>query len=192
MGAAPDPGRHPSTTADGALDPADAALVAALEAPLPAEGDEAHLTLAELAERSGLSLVLLETLAREGLLLPRVPGDPPRYTLADADAVRAGAALLEAGLPLGELLALAREYDHAMRAVATHAVDLFVRFVRDPVHGSSVDDDEAAERLVGAFRTMLPATASLVGHHVERLLLTAARERFAAEVGDAGEGRTRT
>lgn len=166
------------------LDPADAALAAALAAPGEATATAQTLSLVQMAQRTGLPASVLETLEREGLLLPSLPGDPPRYTDDDVEAVRAGAALLEAGLPLGELLDLARQYDEAMRNVADHAVELFVRFVRDPVQGTARSEDEAAQRLVTAFQTMLPAATTMVAHHLERLLLTRARERL-SEAADS-------
>lgn len=156
------------------MDPRDRALHRALVG----EEREDLLTLSELAERSGLSLPLLEALAREGLLVPRIDDDDPRYHAGDAEAVRAGLDMVSAGLPLAELLDVARRADEAMRPVAEAAVDTFVRFVSDPVEGSSRDDDEAAERMVGAFETMLPAAGRLVAHHFQRLLVDAARRRL--------------
>lgn len=153
------------------LDRADAALARALHA----EDDEL-LDLATLAERADLSLPLLEALAREGLLPAR---DGERYSERDLAPVRSGLALLEAGLPLDELLGLAREADAALQDIATDAVELFLGFVRDPVRGTSEDEDEAAATLVDAFRTMLPEAERLVGRRFGQLVLAAARERVA-------------
>ena len=161
----------------GDLDAADEALVAAIEAPSPGTGD---LTLEQLAERTGVSPALLGAIEREGLLVPRETDDGPVYTEEDAAAVAAGLQLLEAGLPLGELLALAREHDAAMRPVAQKAVDLFVRFVRDPIRGTTADDEEAAAKLTEAFAKMLPATGALVGSHFRRLLIAEAQARLEA------------
>lgn len=161
------------------LDPADAALAAAIATPPAGDGAGLH-TIDELAEVADLSLPLLEAVAREGLLVARAD-DPPRYALDDAEAVRAGLALVEAGLPLAELLDLARRTDAAMRGVAEHAVELFVEFVRDPVQGTAASSDEAAERLLDSFQAMLPATERLVGHHFRQLLVAAARRRIAEE-----------
>ena len=61
--------------------------------------------------------------------------------------VSQGLALLGAGLPLSELLVLAREHDQAMREVAERAVDVFIRFVRDPIRAQAESEEEAAERL---------------------------------------------
>jgi hypothetical protein len=156
------------------MDPRDRALRRAL---LDEETGEL-LTLPQLAARAGLSLPLLETLAREGLLLPHVPGPEPRYRSDDAEAVAAGLDLVGAGLPLAELLEVARRADEAMRPVADMAVDTFVRFVSDPVENASADEEEATERMVQAFETMLPAAGRLVAHHFRRLLVDAARRRL--------------
>ena len=163
------------------LDPWDRALLAALSQPLAAEATEGQLlTLSELAERTGLSPVLLEALHRQGLVMPRRSDPEPRYDPTDVDAVRAGLELVEAGLPLAELLDLARLTDQAMRPVAEEAVERFARFVRDQVEATAETPEEAAQRLVSAFRSMLPATGRLVAHHFGRLLVEAARQRLEA------------
>lgn len=163
-----------------ALPPADAALAAALTGPLPGEdaADGDLLTLEELADHSELPASLLEAVEREGLLIPRVVAGQRRYTRADADALRSGLALVEAGLPLDELFNLAREHTAAMRTVADNAVELFVRFVRDPIRSQTSDEEEATARLLAAFQQMLPATSTLVGHHFRRLLVNAAHARL--------------
>ncbi|HEX2152354.1 MAG TPA: hypothetical protein VHL52_00045 [Acidimicrobiia bacterium] len=162
------------------MDPRDVALRKAL---VPDDHERLH-TLADLADLAGLSLPLLEVLAREGLFLARTERPEPLYHLDDAEAVRAGLELVEAGLPLGELLEIARQADEAMRPVAEAAVDAFVRFVSDPVQGTAPSDDEAAARLVDSFETMLPAARRLVGHHFQRLLVDGARRRLGSETGD--------
>ncbi len=158
-----------------ALDPWDRALLDALEE----GGDQTRLeSLEELATTSGISEPLLEMLAREGLLIPRTDGDDPRFDPRDADTVRAGLALIEAGLPLAELMGLARDMDDAMRPMAERAVEIFARYVRDSVEATAADDADAAARLVEAFRAMLPATSNLVGGHFRRLLIEGARRRL--------------
>jgi DNA-binding transcriptional MerR regulator len=157
-------------------DPVDAALIEALTSTAGAP-TEPGLTVDELADRSGLPPTVVEAVAREGLLHPMPGQEPPRFTEDDLAVLRAGTTLLEAGLPLGELLDLARRTDQTMRELADHAVDVFLRFVRDPVRGTADDADEAAAALVGAFRSMLPASGELVGAHFRRLLVAAARAR---------------
>lgn len=159
-------------------DPVDAALIEALStATGSTDTDAPGLTVEALAERSGLPPAVVEAVAREGLLHPAPGSDPPRFGEDDLAVLRAGTTLLEAGLPLGELLDLARRTDQTLRELADHAVEVFLHFVRDPVRGTADDADEAADRLVGAFRAMLPATGELVGAHFRRLLVAAARAR---------------
>jgi DNA-binding transcriptional MerR regulator len=121
-------------TLDGELDVAEQALAGALAADAGSGEQAEPLTREQLAQRAGVPDTLLEALEREGLLVPGAD-EPAPYDTGDLAAVQAGSALLEAGLPLSELLALAREHDQAMRAVAERAVDLFARFVRDPALG---------------------------------------------------------
>lgn len=172
------PADEPSPS-DG-LDAPDAALAAAA-----VDDGAAPFDLDALVAEVGSTRALLEAVERAGLLVPHhVDGDGiPRYSVADANVVRAGLTLLEAGLPLGELLDLARRTDGAIREIATHAVDAFLRFVRDPVRGTAVSDDEATRRLVTAYQEMLPATERLVAHHLRRRLLTEAATRVAQELG---------
>lgn len=131
----------------------------------------------ELAERSGLPAVVIDALERERLLTPVEPGPPPRFAAGDLALLTQGMRLLEAGLPLGELLDLGRRTDAALRGLADHAVEVFARFVRDPVRADG-DARDAGDRLAAAFRAMLPATGDLIAGHFQRLLLEAARGRL--------------
>jgi DNA-binding transcriptional MerR regulator len=171
----------------GELDPADEPLAAAL-ASADAEGDvpEAFLTLPELAERSGVPFALLDSIAREGLLVPRVHDGEARYTEADAQIVAVGLRLLETGLPLPELLALARRHHDATRVIAEDAVAMFDTHVRAPLRDADLSDEEKAQRLVAAFNVLLPAVTALVAHHFRRVLLGVAQEHLEA-VGEDHE-----
>jgi DNA-binding transcriptional MerR regulator len=182
---------------DRELDHADEALVAAVSAEVGAD-DHGHgeewLTIATLAERSGIPLPLLQAVEREGLLVPRLHGGEPRYTPADVDAAAAGLRLLQHGLPLPELLDLARTHSAAMRATAERAVELFDAYIRRPLRSSEdttspaagSPDAEAARRLVAAFEELLPATLTIVAHHFRRTLLAVAQEHI-ERVGSDGE-----
>lgn len=169
---------------DPPLDAPDAALIDAL-----ADDEHAPFDLDGLAAEVGATRALLEAVERAGLLLPHHVDDDGtrRYSAADAESVRAGLVLLEAGLPLGELLDLARRTDQAVGDIAEPAVEAFLRFVRDPVRGTAGSDDEAAERLVTAYHRMLPATERLVAHHLRRRLLATATARVAEELGAPGD-----
>jgi DNA-binding transcriptional MerR regulator len=168
----------------GELDAADEALVTAVSA-TPDDGGDTLLTIAELAERTGIPLALLRAVVKEGLLVPRRSAGEDRFTGADVAAGAAGLRLLEAGLPLPEVLALARRHHEAMREVAERAVELFDTHVRHPLRDSGLPDDEAAARLVEAFTTLLPATTELVTHHFRRTLLNVAQEHIERVGGEA-------
>jgi len=170
----------------GELDAADEALVAAVVGGEAASEDDALLSREELAGRIGVPPDVIAVVEQENLIEPRVVGGVLRYTAADVEAARAGLALLEAGVPLPELLALARAYDAAARATAERAVDLFDRYVREQVRATSPDEREAGERLVAAFNEMLPATTRLVAHHFRRVLLAAAQARIEGVAQDGG------
>jgi DNA-binding transcriptional MerR regulator len=179
----------------GELDAADQALVGALAGEaLQATGGEL-LDLEELADRTGVPAGILKAVEQEGLLVPRRVGDKVGYTEDDVQVARAGLVLLEWGLPLPELLGLARAHDNAMRQVAEKAVDMFDRYVRmsgRPMHDGTtsdtlpakeqIDEDQKTEararRLVEAFEALLPATSTLVSHHFTRVLLATALEHI--------------
>lgn len=163
---------------DGELDRVDEALVEAVAGAEPAGQDEQFLTLEELAERVGVAPTILQAIERENLLVPRLHDGSPVYTASDATAAKAGLTLLETGLPLTDLLELAHQYDRAARKTAETAVDLFDRYVREPIRLSAESDEDAAEKLVEAFRKMLPATVALVAHHFRRVLLATAQARI--------------
>ena len=135
------------------------------------------LTLEQLAQRTGVSAPLLKALERENLIESSGTDGERLYNEADAIAVTRCLELLEAGLPLSELLALAREHDAVMTPIARQAVELFIRFIRDPALAESGDDAAAAERVVDSFQRMLPATTDLVARHFERVLLREALAR---------------
>jgi DNA-binding transcriptional MerR regulator len=155
-----------------------AATDRALAAALTADGSDGLVTIDELARRTGVSSVVLDAIVREGMLTPATSERPPRFHAADAEAVASGLELLRTGVPLDELLDLARRFDDAISGVADHAVEVFARFVRDPAAGTSTSPQEAAERVLAAFEAMLPAASELAAHRFRALLLTRARARL--------------
>jgi len=169
----------------GELDATDEPLAAAVAAAEGA-GPTEFLTLDELAARSGVPPALIEAVAKEGLLIPRVQEGQPRYTAGDADVVAAGLRLLEAGLPLDGLLALARHHHEVTRETAEEAVAMFDGYVRKPLRDSDLPAEERAERLVEAFRVLLPSVTALVAHHFRRILLQVAQEHL-EQVGEPAE-----
>ena len=172
------------------LDRADEALVEAVVAGSdegrPDGTPEEFLTLTELAERAGVPVALLESLEKEGVLVPRHHEGDSRYTDADRVALGMGLRLLERGLPLGEVLELARLHGQSARALAERAVELFDEHVRQALRREGLADAEAASRLVEAFDALLPATVALIAHQSRRILLAVAQEHIEA-VGDRNE-----
>ena len=171
----------------GELDPADEPLAAAVAGADDTDGaGEELFGIEELADRVGVPQAMLDSLLREGLLIPRVVGGAPRFTSADVAMLAGGMRLLQAGLPLPELFALARHHHAVTREVAAEAVELFDTWVRKPLRASDLPQDEKAERLVEAFRTLMPAVAGLVAHHFQRILLQVAQDHLES-VGDQSE-----
>lgn len=162
---------------------ADAALLRAV-----ADDEHAPYDLAALAAETGATPVLLEAVARAGLLLAHHVDDQgvARYSPADAQAVEAGLVLLDAGLPLAELLDIARQTDAAVGTIADAAVEAFLRFVRDPAQTAAATPEELADRMIVAYQRMLPATERLVAHHLRRRMLAAVARRVADERDHAG------
>jgi len=160
------------------LDPADADLAVAVAAARGEAREVELLSLEGFANRSGVPASLIQAVEREGIELGRTVDGEVRYTAADIGMVRGALRLLEYGLPLGELLSLARDTNAAMVSLATRAVELFDEHVRKPIRDTAGSDDAAAAQLVEAFDVLLPAVTNLVANHFRRVLLAAAEERL--------------
>jgi DNA-binding transcriptional MerR regulator len=173
---------------EGELDPADERLVAAVTGAQEGTDDEDGelLTLTELSARSGVPETVLAVVAGEGLLTARHRDGVDRYPASDVELVGAGLRLLEAGFPLPELLTLARRQHEMTRAIAEDAVAMFDAHVREPLRDADLPDEEKAQQLVDAFRTLLPTATSLVAEHFRRVLLEVAQEHLEA-VGATAE-----
>jgi DNA-binding transcriptional MerR regulator len=138
----------------------------------------ATLTLDELAGASGVPASLIQAVEREGIGVGRAVDGEVRYSVADVEVVRTALRLLEFGLPVGELLSLARDADGALRTLAVRAVDLFDTHVREPIRDTVGADLEAEARTVEAFETLLPAVTSLIANHFRRVVLEEAERRL--------------
>ncbi len=158
----------------GELEASDEALVAAVTHPTAPQ----TLTLAELAERSGVAGPLLASLEQAGLLVPITGGEEPRYPAGDLAAIAAGMKLIAAGVPLGALMELGKEHAAAIDRTARQAVDLFDRHVRERIQAEGGETEAAERKLLQTFNELLEASGTLVRHHFERTLLRAAREHI--------------
>jgi DNA-binding transcriptional MerR regulator len=159
---------------------ADADLAVAVAEELGEADATELLTLDAFATAAGVPASLIQAVEREGIRIGREVGGEARYTASDIELVRTALRLLEFGLPLADLLALARDADAAMRGLAERAVDLFDEHVRRPIRDTVGDGAAAQEQTVVAFRELLPAVTALIEHHFRRVLLEAAEERIEA------------
>ena len=169
----------------GELDATDEPLAAAV-AEAEGPGGTEFLTIDELADRSGVPQALIDSVVQEGLLVPRRHEGEARFTAGDVDVLAAGMRLLQTGLPMPELLEMARRHHAATRQTAEAAVAMFDDHVRRPIRDADIPAEERAERLVEAFRVLLPSVTTLVAHHFRRLLLEVAQEHLEA-VGEPAE-----
>lgn len=167
---------------EGELESSDEALVAAVTHPSAPE----TMTLDELAERSGVAVPLLRSLQQAGLLVPVAEGIEERFPAEDLKSLAAGLKLLEAGVPLGDLLELGREHAAHVDATARRAVELFDRHVRERIQASGGSPEAAERRLLELFEELLDASGTLVRAHFQRALLRAAREHIESAGGAAG------
>ena len=165
---------------DGELGLADTGLAAAVAAERGEAAERELLALEAFAAASGVPASLIQAVEREGIRIGQPVDGETRYTSGDIELVRTALRLLEFGLPLGDLLALARDADEAMRGLAERAVDLFDEHVRKPIRDTAPDADAASARMVEAFRELLPAVTMLVSHHFRRVLLEVAERHIEA------------
>jgi len=159
---------------EGELEPSDESLVAAVTRPASPQ----TLTLDELAERSGVAAPLLKSLESAGLLVPIEGGDEPLFPAEDLEAISAGMQLIAAGVPIGSLIELGREYAAASDRVARQAVELFDHHVRERIQSEGGATEAAERRLLALFNELMEASGALVRHHFQRTLLRAAREHI--------------
>ena len=199
----------------GELDAADEALLGQLTggapggagdaSPPPVPGgapEDVSYDLDQLAAATGMPLALVKALEAEGLLIPTRVAGQPRYTAQDVAASRAGLRLLEWGIPLTDLLDLARRHNQATEATAREAVEMFARHIREPLRAGARPDalrtvgavghealsdptgDPAVDGLLQAYADLLPAVNTLVGHHFTRTLVKVALDHVEREGSD--------
>ena len=165
---------------DGELGPADTGLAAAVAAERVEAIDGELMSLDAFASASGVPASLIQAVEREGIRIGNEVDGRTGYTSGDIEVVRTALRLLEFGLPLGDLLSLARDADEAMRRLADRAVELFDEHVRKPIRDTAADADGASARMVEAFQELLPAVTLLVSHHFRRVLLEVAEAHIEA------------
>ena len=148
-------------------DPTGDPLLEALQVPA-----DTTLSCDELAKRSGLDTELVGLAIDAGLIRPvRDLADGPRYSSGALSMLRAAAGLLDADMPLDDLVGLALRHASNMEAVADDAVELFAqRFGDRP-------NDERAELATW----LIPLVTDLVAQHFRETLVERATERVLAD-----------
>jgi len=150
--------------------PAPDSLVTALA---EARAGERSYTRSQLAHEAGIPEPLVLAAQSAGLVEPMRIGGEERFTDGDLQMARASLAILEAGFPLDELLAIASDHARSVQAVADRAIELFDRFVR---HGGREAGRSAA--IADSFKALLPAVTRLVALHFQRTVVNRALARL--------------
>ncbi len=124
----------------------------------------------EFAAECGMPEVMIRAAERAGLFEPVVVDAEARFVEADLGMARAGLALLEAGIPLQELLELAARHAQNVQGACDAAIELFDASIRK----SGADDAKVSE----IFKQLLPQVTRLVALHFQRTLVSRALDRF--------------
>jgi DNA-binding transcriptional MerR regulator len=151
-----------------------------------AEVPEERLTLAQLAERTRVPPAMLRSLEASGVLRPRRTGRERWYTEADVRAVRMLLSLLGGGLPMEEFMRVASVQLEVAQDVADGAVNLFMKYAREPLLDAGLSHREEAERMVASLRLMMHAATALMTYNFQRMVLSAA-QRVLEKEGSASE-----
>ena len=154
-------------------------------ASVPPVGDDEHLDLHDLSDRTRVPLAVLRSLEGSGVVRPRKGDDGAYYTAADVRAVRMLLSLLGVGLPMEEFMRLATIQIAAMQQVAAGAVELYAKYVGEPLRASGLDPSEEEARSEAAFSLLVQAATSLVAYSFERTL----RNAWVASGHGRGSGR---
>ena len=136
---------------------------------------ERTLSRAEFAAESGMPEVMIAAAERAGLFEPVVVDGVPRFVEADLGMARAGLMLLEAGIPLQDLLDLSTRHAQNVQATSDAAIDLFDASIRK----RGTDDEDVAR----IFKDLLPQVTRLVALHFQRTLVGRALDRFRNKQG---------
>ena len=129
---------------------------------------------------------VLRSFEASGIIRARRFGAEKRYTEADVRAVRMLLSLLGGGLPMEEFMRVASLQLETAGVVAEGAVDLFMKYAREPLLEAGLPQREEAERMVAALRLMMHAATALMTYNFQRMVLAAA-QRVVEEEGSQSE-----
>jgi DNA-binding transcriptional MerR regulator len=141
---------------------------------LSAERGTRRLSRAQVAAEAGVPEPLIAAVESAGIVEPERVGTRPRYGELDVEMAREALAVLRAGFPLPELLAIAIRHAEHVRSLTDRMIDLFDGHVRREADGTEREPDE----IVAHFQQLLPRVVALVAHHFQRTLVARAIERL--------------
>ncbi|MEM9465465.1 MAG: isochorismate synthase [Actinomycetota bacterium] len=156
-------------------DPDGAGLLTDLAAQNAVDPD---LDKTELARRAEIPEFLIDVIVSAGLLTPLGEGDEQRFSADAVDMLVAARTLVNEGVSLEELTALAMRHATHVEDVVDDAIELFKR--NSDAKGRDRDD------LVALMHRLVPVASSLVGQHFERTLRTRALARLGDEAPAGG------
>lgn len=146
----------------------------ALVAAVRAQAKPARYTAEQFAKALGIPHGLLDLI--EGCALRELLQDETGavgYSEADLIAARGVVQILDYGIPVTRLLALALKHHSAVAETADDAIELFDEYIRSRHRG-----DRGAGAIADIFREMFPVVVSLIAHHFHRLLIGRALKRL--------------
>lgn len=155
-----------------ALNDRDRGLRGIVEAAVEVDEDLEPFDLATLAERTGVPAAVLRSFEASGVLRPRHDGRGGAvYTAGDVAAMRSLLALIGTGVPMEEFMAVADVQLAAVQRVAEGALELFLRYQREPLLAKSLPAKAEAERLAASLRALLQAVSELLSYNFRRTIL---------------------
>ncbi len=132
----------------------------------------------ELARRAEIPEFLIDVIVSAGLLTPVGEGADQRFASDAVDMLVAARTLVNEGVSLEELTALAMRHATHVEDVVDDAIELFKR--------NSDAKGREREELVSLMHRLVPVASSLVGQHFERTLRTRALARLGDETPTGG------
>lgn len=127
--------------------------------------DQEFLTIDELAAAAGVDPQVV-TMAVAAELISPVGSN--RFEAEDVRLVRTARDLIESGIPIQDLVALATQHAANVEAVADQAIELFSRHIGD-------NSDEPGVDVVDTYRRLMAQTTKLVAEHFQRTLVERGR-----------------
>ena len=129
------------------------------------------VTREQLVEQSGLAAPLIDLAVSAGLIEPIAEDPEERFSPDALPMLAAGKSLLEAGIPLDRLAALATRHATGIEDVVDEAIELFSEYVRPTQSDSPAD-------LAKLFQLLLSHVTRLVAQHFHQTVVSRASERL--------------